>query len=79
MSTRMSSEPLITCLLPELDEKHQWQLILQYLQENGFNHTASAFTLELHAKGIKGDDLEALPKVSLSHLARFGGSRCAAC
>lgn len=39
--------PIVACLLPEYEDKHIWWLILQYLEQAGFQHTASAFSLEL--------------------------------
>jgi hypothetical protein len=57
--------PVIKCLLPEYEDKHVWSFVLQYLRSSGFQHTASAFCLEL--KGCRGvsEELLAVPEVWL--------------
>jgi hypothetical protein len=49
-------------VLPEYEEKHIWWLVLQYLEDAKFTHTASAFKLELSCKGIH-DEVLGLTKV----------------
>jgi hypothetical protein len=63
-------EALITCVLPEYEEKHIWWLVLQYLEDANFTHTASAFKLELSCKGIQNEVL------GLSKVRDGRGSRC---
>lgn len=69
-SSRLIPEALITCVLPEYEEKHIWWLVLQYLEDANFNHTASAFKLELSCKGIQTEVL------SLSKVRDGLDSRC---
>jgi hypothetical protein len=64
-------EALITCVLPEYEEKHIWWLVLQYLEDANFAHTASAFKLELSCKGIKNEFL-GLTKVRWGSDSRCG-------
>ncbi|KAF6253995.1 hypothetical protein COO60DRAFT_1703557 [Scenedesmus sp. NREL 46B-D3] len=56
-SSRTLPDAVITCVLPEYEEKHIWWLVLQYLEDAHFTHTASAFKLELSCKGFKNEFL----------------------
>lgn len=56
--------PMIKCSLPEYKDEHVWSFILQYLKSAGFQHTASAFCLELKGcRGVSEDSLQAISEV----------------
>jgi hypothetical protein len=44
--------PGVVCLLPQYEEQHMYWLIHEFLQAGGFQHTVSAFKLELAARGV---------------------------
>jgi len=68
--------PFVQCVLPDYADEHQWWLIFRYLQDAGFQHTASAFQLELNLRGVADDKFEVLSKVSVRLQASFYLSPC---
>lgn len=66
--------PLITCLLPDYEDKHCQWLIWQYLESSGFTHTLSAFSLELNLRGIKSEQFTHIDEVRALAIAFTAGA-----
>jgi hypothetical protein len=57
--------PPIVCLLPHYEDSHTYWLIEQLLDEAGFQHTMSAFRLELSVRGVPDTSYRRLSKVGI--------------